>query len=103
MKIAVLFGGTSMERDVSVASGSQVIRALRAKGHEVIAVESTEGVLTPAREAELLTAGIDREPPDKLGESATRLPALTVTPDPIEADVVFLAPDYQEGPYHAAS
>ena len=29
LKVAVLFGGTSSERDVSIASGSQVIQALR--------------------------------------------------------------------------
>ena len=29
MRIAVLFGGTSEERDVSIASGAQVFRALR--------------------------------------------------------------------------
>ena len=35
MKIAVLFGGTSMEREVSVASASQVVAALRMRGHDV--------------------------------------------------------------------
>src|SRR6185437_16706778 len=40
MKIAVLFGGTSEERDVSIASAAQVIPALRGLGHEVIAVDA---------------------------------------------------------------
>lgn len=39
MRIAVLFGGTSEERDVSVASGAQAVQALEAAGHDVIAVE----------------------------------------------------------------
>src|SRR5690625_5836536 len=34
MKIAVLFGGTSAERAVSIASGAQVVEALRKLGHE---------------------------------------------------------------------
>ena len=91
MKIAVLLGGTSMERDVSVASGSQVVDALRRAGHEVVAVESTRGVLSPTEERELLSAGIDRAPPDKLGEADARLPALVVTPEAVDVDLVFLA------------
>ena len=38
MKIAVLFGGNSSERDVSIASGAQVAKALRQVGHQVVAV-----------------------------------------------------------------
>jgi D-alanine-D-alanine ligase len=45
MRIAVLFGGVSEERDVSVASGAQAVRALEAAGHEVIAVDTVRGVL----------------------------------------------------------
>jgi D-alanine-D-alanine ligase len=33
MKIAVLFGGTSEERDVSIASAAQIIPVLRGLGH----------------------------------------------------------------------
>ena len=91
MKIAVLLGGTSMERDVSVASGAQVVRALREAGHDVVAVESTQGVLSPAQETELLTAGIERLPPEQLGEAATRLPAIVVKPDLADVDLVFVA------------
>ena len=40
MKIAVLFGGTSEERDVSIASAAQVIPALRSLGHDVVAVDT---------------------------------------------------------------
>ncbi|MBR6328668.1 MAG: D-alanine--D-alanine ligase [Lachnospiraceae bacterium] len=36
MKIVVLAGGTSTERDVSFVSGSMVYKALKSKGHEVI-------------------------------------------------------------------
>lgn len=36
MKIVVLAGGTSTERDVSIVSGTQVCKALRSKGHQAI-------------------------------------------------------------------
>ena len=35
MKIAVLFGGTSEERDVSIASAAHIIPAWSDLGHEV--------------------------------------------------------------------
>ena len=35
MRITVLMGGTSTERDVSLATGVRVAEALRARGHEV--------------------------------------------------------------------
>jgi D-alanine-D-alanine ligase len=40
MKIAVLFGGTSEERDVSIASAAQIIPALRNLGHQVFAADT---------------------------------------------------------------
>ncbi len=61
MKIAVLMGGTSGEREVSLASGVQVARALRQAGHEVLAVDTSHGVLTPAQEETLLGWGV-RDP-----------------------------------------
>ncbi|MDO4815451.1 MAG: D-alanine--D-alanine ligase [Bacillota bacterium] len=39
MKIAVICGGLSSERDVSITSGTGVARALRAKGHKVVLVD----------------------------------------------------------------
>ena len=39
MKVAVLRGGRSAERDVSLRSGAQVERALLARGHEVTGVD----------------------------------------------------------------
>ncbi len=39
MKIAVVCGGLSNERDVSITSGSCVARALREKGHKVVLVD----------------------------------------------------------------
>ncbi|WP_046901367.1 D-alanine--D-alanine ligase [Gluconobacter oxydans] len=39
MKVAVLYGGTSSERPVSLVSGNAAISALREKGHEVTPVD----------------------------------------------------------------
>tara|TARA_B100000029_G_C17607314_1_gene967897 strand:+ start:2781 stop:3815 length:1035 start_codon:yes stop_codon:yes gene_type:complete len=71
VKIAVLLGGTSMERDVSVASGTQVISALRSVGHNVLAVDSAQGVLNPSQEREFLVSGIDILPPSNLEDTGT--------------------------------
>jgi len=39
MKVAVLYGGTSGEREVSLNSGKSIMEALNSKGHEVTAVD----------------------------------------------------------------
>jgi len=65
LKIAVLMGGTSAERDVSLASGIRITEALRARGHEVVAVDTVSGLLTAADEQRLLAGGVVKTiPPD---------------------------------------
>lgn len=44
MKIVVLAGGLSMERDVSLASGSLIANALRDAGHEAVLVDLYYGI-----------------------------------------------------------
>ena len=39
MKIAVLAGGTSTEREISIVSGSKVCEALRKKGHQAVLLD----------------------------------------------------------------
>ncbi len=39
MKIAVLYGGTSAEREVSLSSGKGIIAALKKKGHDVVGID----------------------------------------------------------------
>ena len=89
MKIAVLFGGDSMERDVSIASAAQVVAALRSLGHDVLAVDSGRGQLTAADEKRLFSGRIDKLPPEKA--AVTSLPTVISTPDLANVDVVFLA------------
>ncbi|MGH8149876.1 MAG: D-alanine--D-alanine ligase family protein [Steroidobacteraceae bacterium] len=94
MRIAVLFGGSSEERDVSIASAAQVIPALRGLGHEVIAIDTATGRLPPAAERKMLAAAVAPEPPSgshlaSLGSTA--LAIASDTPDLRNVDVVFLA------------
>jgi D-alanine-D-alanine ligase len=94
MKIAVLFGGTSEERDVSIASAAQVIPALRGLGHEVVAVDTATGRLSAPAEQRLLTSGVGPEPPSgsALAGMKQGAPVLaTETADMRDVDVVFLA------------
>lgn len=63
MKVVVLLGGTSAERDVSIATGSQVIKALRSRGHDVSAVDPAVGLLDPEEERQMLETGVAAEPP----------------------------------------
>jgi D-alanine-D-alanine ligase len=94
MKIAVLFGGTSEERDVSIASAAQVIPALRGLGHEVIPVDAATGRLSGEAEQKLLTAGVAVEPPSDSVLSGMKQSALALrdsAADLRDVDVVFLA------------
>ena len=94
MKIAVLFGGTSEERDVSIASAAQVIPVLRGLGHEVIAVDTAAGRLSPPDERKLLESRVAPAPPSDQSMASLRSGALTnpaTAIDPRAIDVVFLA------------
>ena len=94
MKIAVLFGGTSEERDVSIASAAQIIPALRTLGHEVFAVDTATGRLSPVDERRLLAGGVESQPPSTTAMEKVRSGAIGFThhaSDILAADVVFLA------------
>ncbi len=78
-----------MERDVSVASASQVVAGLRSRGHEVLAVDAEQGVLAAAAERDVLARGIDARPPE-IAER-TGLPATLASSSLREVDLVFLA------------
>ncbi len=54
-KVAVLFGGTSAERDVSIMSGSGVLKALQSQGVNAFAFDPAERPLQ-----ELKAEGVDR-------------------------------------------
>lgn len=88
-------GGTSAERDVSLASGLRVAEALRTRGHSVTAIDTARGALTIAEEASMLASGVMRlSPPEQLtlGEMSMHALAATVRtiPERQDTDVVFL-------------
>lgn len=94
MRVAVLFGGTSSERDVSIASGSQVVKALRQAGHDVIAVDTASGVLDKAEEQKLLNSGVAPVPPENASLDLLRsgdASAIVSAPEFANIDVIFLA------------
>ncbi len=63
MRVTVLTGGTSTERDVALASAVQVVAALRACGHEVAVVDTARGYIREADEPSLLSGAVGAEPP----------------------------------------
>jgi len=92
LKITVLMGGTSAERDVSLASGVRVAEALRSRGHEVLSVDTAHGILSAPDEQALLSGKIVKTiPPDvqALVRLNAQLPS-TLRSLP-RTDVVFLA------------
>ncbi|HKG91278.1 MAG TPA: D-alanine--D-alanine ligase [Gemmatimonadaceae bacterium] len=94
MKITVLLGGTSAERDVSLASGIRIVQALRSRGHDVTALDPATGVLSEGDEQALLAGRVKAAPPslESLRQiSRTALsPALGTLPAVREAEVVFI-------------
>jgi len=95
MRVTVLTGGTSTERDVALASAVQVIAALRSCGHEVAVVDTARGYIPEHDEPALLAGTVGIEPPP-LGELQTLergllLSGLGNIPVVRKADVLFLA------------
>jgi D-alanine-D-alanine ligase len=95
MRITVLTGGTSAERDVAIASAVQVIAALRSKGHEVAVVDTARGYIPETDEPSLLRGTVGVEPPSigelqalERGLLLSGLGNLKIVRD---ADVLFLA------------
>ncbi len=95
MRITVLTGGTSSERDVALASAAEVVAALRGRGHLVTVVDTATGVLSPAEEAARLTPGVGVAPPPladlEVLDSGVQVAALSSLRTREEAEVIFLA------------
>ena len=95
MRVTVLTGGTSSERDVAIASAVQIVGALRSQGHEVAVVDTARGLIPEADESRLLSARVGVAPPSneellalERGLLLSGLGNLAVVR---EADVLFLA------------
>lgn len=107
MKIVVLAGGLSTERDVSLVTGNMVSKALRAKGHQVILLdvfmgysnkkENLDGIFDRAEEVSVKVSGIPETAPDirKIKAMREDKSETFFGPNVIElcqmADIVFMA------------
>lgn len=93
MRISVLFGGETEERDVSVASAAQIIPALRSRGHRVLAVDTVFGAVREADEPEILSVGVGHAPPSpaRLAPARRAGAALRIPQAVRQSDLVFLA------------
>lgn len=94
MKITVMMGGTSAERDVSLASGVRIVEALRRGGHTVTPLDPAVGMLSEQAFTELAQGVMKRQPPTleqlKHIAGAELSPVLGSLPAVRGADVVFL-------------
>ncbi|HEU4697737.1 MAG TPA: D-alanine--D-alanine ligase [Gemmatimonadales bacterium] len=94
MKVTVLTGGTSSERDVALASAVQVVAALRQVGHAVAVVDTARGYIPESDEPTMLAGGVGTAPPSiehlRELERGILLSGLSAIPVVREADVVFL-------------
>ena len=97
MKLTVLLGGTSSERDVSLASGVRMATALRNAGHQVTVVDPASGPVA----LEALRSGVRLAPPtaEELGVLRARGTVAQVLQraEVREADAVVLALHGGEG------
>ena len=89
-------GGTSSERDVSLASGLRIAEALRERGHEVSTVDTAKGALSRDDERRMLADGVVKPVPPTPAELARmNAESLEMTtsrlPKRGECDVAFLA------------
>jgi D-alanine-D-alanine ligase len=70
VRVTVLMGGTSSERDVSLASGLRVADALRSRGHTVTTVDTVSGALTEGEERVMLDSPVVHALPPEPGALA---------------------------------
>src|SRR5436309_1004686 len=95
MRVTVLTGGATAERAVAFASASQIVAALRSRGHELSVVDTAGGLLDERGERELLGAAVGTAPPavDQLAAREQRMlsEGLAELPAVRDADVLFLA------------
>jgi D-alanine-D-alanine ligase len=95
MRVTVLTGGTSAERDVAIASAVQVVAALRTRGHEVAVVDTARGYIPEADESRLLSSVVGTRPPSiselHALERGLLLSGLANLAAVRDADVLFLA------------
>lgn len=60
MRVAVIVGGDSEERDVSIASGAQIAKALRSLAIETVVIDTAKGLLNREQEVNLFNQKIQK-------------------------------------------
>ena len=90
MKVAILYGGTSAERDVSLVSGRAIGLALADRGHDVLLVDPAAGDVAVEPGDIEVAESVGSEPPPIRAETGSAVTA--VAGDAVRAaDVVFIA------------
>lgn len=85
MKVVLLMGGRSSEREISFRTGQGVARALRNLGHDVVALDAANGrALPPGEENHAL-------PESERGLPAVSIEAVSSAQAVEDAEVVFIA------------
>ncbi|MFI5372077.1 MAG: D-alanine--D-alanine ligase [Candidatus Eisenbacteria bacterium] len=84
MKVAVLMGGRSSEREISLRTGRGIAQALRSLGHETLSIDAADGRLLPAGDEEKGAPPLTAIEP--AAETAIARPETLA-----RADVVFIA------------
>lgn len=109
MKIAVVCGGLSNERNVSISSGTGIAKALRSRGHKVVVVDLFLGLTEPVDSVDALFSAEDsieqflvaEAEPDLALLKAQRPDGSLIGPCVLEicqaADIAFLALHGEEG------
>jgi len=64
VRVALLTGGSSAERNVALASAAQVVAALRSRDHQVSVIDTAMGPVPAADEPQLLSVDVGLAPPD---------------------------------------
>ena len=95
LRITLLTGGASAERDVALASAAQIVPALRSRGHEVAVVDIARGFIPESDEPGLLGKRVGIAPPDEQKLAALQrgllVSGLADLPVVRSAGVLFLA------------
>ncbi len=91
MKIAILLGGSSMERDISISSAKQVIQALRSLDHDVSLIDLSTGILSLKSENEIFSSNIKPTPPDFINEDRSIIKKIISEAIFLDFDLVFIA------------
>jgi D-alanine-D-alanine ligase len=94
MRVLVMMGGVSPERDVSLDSGAAVLRALQDRGHEVIGLDTGLGGRLSYRSEVALPKAVKPDPPEvrEMARENRELVLKNISAESVsDVDVVFVA------------